>query len=142
MTRIASHLQYEYGKQLEAKPARDGFGTALVELGHENPDVVVFDADLAKSTRTEWFWKEFPERFFDAGIAEQNMLCMCAGMAGSPDTVRLNLRRVRRRPCLGPDDDGLHRSQRQTQGPTLISSVSTAPRIRRWKRRAHPSCRT
>jgi len=81
MTRIASHLRYEYGKELEAKPARDGFGTALVELGHENPDVVVFDADLAKSTRTEWFWKEFPERFFDAGIAEQNMLCMCAGMA-------------------------------------------------------------
>jgi transketolase len=81
MSKIASHLLYEYGKKLEAKPGRDGFGTALIELGRESTDVVVFDADLAKSTRTEWFWKEFPERFFDAGIAEQNMLCMCAGMA-------------------------------------------------------------
>jgi transketolase len=81
MGNLASHLVYAYGKELAQKPTRDGYGEALVELGHENPNVVVFDADLAKSTRTEWFWKEFPERFFDAGIAEANMLCMCAGMA-------------------------------------------------------------
>ena len=81
MSKLAGHLVYEYGKELDQTPTRDGFGHALVELGHENPDVVVLDADLAKSTRTEWFWKEFPDRFFDAGIAEQNMLCMCAGLA-------------------------------------------------------------
>jgi len=81
MGKLASHLVYAYGKELAQKPTRDGYGEALVELGHENPRVVVFDADLAKSTRTEWFWKEFPDRFFDAGIAEQNMLCMSAGMA-------------------------------------------------------------
>lgn len=81
MSKLASHLVYEYGKDLEEKPTRDGYGEMLVQLGHENPNIVVMDADLAKSTRTEWFWKEFPDRFFDAGIAEQNMLCMCAGFA-------------------------------------------------------------
>ncbi|MDI9586563.1 MAG: transketolase family protein [Acidobacteriota bacterium] len=81
MTKLASHLAYQYGVKLDEKPTRDGYGEALVELGHSNPDVVVMDADLAKSTRTEWFWKQFPDRFFDAGIAEQNMLCMCAGLA-------------------------------------------------------------
>lgn len=81
MSMIADHLIYQYGGDLPQKPTRDGFGEALVELGHANPNIVVMDADLAKSTRTEWFWKEFPDRFFDAGIAEQNMLCMCAGFA-------------------------------------------------------------
>lgn len=81
MSKLAPHLVYRYGAALRQKPTRDGYGEALVELGHENPDIVVFDADLAKSTRTEWFQKEFPDRFFDAGIAEQNMLCMCAGLS-------------------------------------------------------------
>jgi len=82
MSTITSHLTYKYGADFATKPTRDGYGEALVELGHANPNVVVMDADLAKSTRTEWFWKEFPDRFFDAGIAEQNMLCMCAGLSG------------------------------------------------------------
>ncbi len=81
MSKIASHLVYEYGKELAQKPTRDGYGEALCELGETNPQVVVMDADLAKSTRTEWFWKKYPDRFFDAGIAEQNMLCMCAGLS-------------------------------------------------------------
>lgn len=81
MSKIASHLVYEHGKELDEKPTRDGYGEALVELGHENPNVVVLDADLAKSTRSDWFWDEFPERFFDVGIAEQNMLCVCAGLS-------------------------------------------------------------
>lgn len=81
MSRIAPHLSYVYGKALPAKPTRDGYGEALCELGEADPRIVVMDADLAKSTRTEWFWKKFPDRFFDAGIAEQNMLCMCAGLA-------------------------------------------------------------
>ena len=60
---------------------RDAYGKALVELGRRDERIVVLDADLAKSTRTEWFAKEFPERFFDMGIAEQNMIGTAAGLA-------------------------------------------------------------
>lgn len=63
------------------KPTRDGYGEALLILGKENPDVLVLDADLAKSTRADWFWKEHPDRFFDMGISEQDMLSTAAGMA-------------------------------------------------------------
>lgn len=66
-----------YGK----KPTRMGYGDGLLKLGEINPNVVVFDADLAKSTTTDWFADKFPARFFDAGIAEQNMLGMAAGMS-------------------------------------------------------------
>src|SRR5207244_2607586 len=52
---------------------REAFGRTLVELGRENKDVVVVDADLSKSTMTTYFAKEFPERFFSCGIAESNM---------------------------------------------------------------------
>ena len=68
--------------ELKAGPAtRESFGRVLVELGHENKDVVVCDADLAKSTMTVYFQKEFPERFFSFGIAEANMVAAGAGMA-------------------------------------------------------------
>jgi transketolase len=60
---------------------REAFGRALVELGHENKDVVVCDADLSKSTMTTYFAKEFPERFFSFGIAEANMVAAGAGFA-------------------------------------------------------------
>lgn len=63
------------------KPTRDGYGEALLILGEKNPDVVVLDADLAKSTRADWFWKRYPDRFFDIGIAEQDMLATAAGLA-------------------------------------------------------------
>lgn len=62
-------------------PTRDGFGTGTVEAGKTNPNVVVLCADLAESTRAEWFEKEFPERFVEVGIAEQNMAALAAGMA-------------------------------------------------------------
>ena len=62
---------------------REAFGKALVELGRENKDVVVCDADLSKSTMTYGFSKEFPERFFSCGIAESNMVAIGAGMAAS-----------------------------------------------------------
>ena len=62
---------------------RDAYGQALVELGKSNPDIVVLDADLAKSTQTLHFGKAFPERFFDCGIAEQNMVSIAAGLASS-----------------------------------------------------------
>jgi transketolase len=60
---------------------REAFGRALVELGHENKDVVVCDADLSKSTMTTYFQKEFPDRFFSFGIAESNMVAAGCGMA-------------------------------------------------------------
>jgi transketolase len=60
---------------------REAFGRALVELGHENKDVVVCDADLAKSTMTVYFQKEFPDRFISLGIAESNLCAVGAGLA-------------------------------------------------------------
>src|SRR5260370_28435648 len=60
---------------------REAFGRTLVELGRENRDVVVVDADLAKSTMTVYFQKEFPDRFFSFGIAEANMVAVGCGLA-------------------------------------------------------------
>ena len=62
---------------------REAFGKALVELGRTNPNVVVLDADLSKSTYTAGFAKEFPDRFIECGIAEANMLAIGAGLASS-----------------------------------------------------------
>ena len=62
-------------------PTRDGYGHGLVELGEKNPAVVVLDADLAKSTRSDWFQAKYPERFFDIGISEQDMIGTAAGLA-------------------------------------------------------------
>jgi len=62
---------------------RQAYGETLVELGGENPDVVVLDADLSRSTRTRLFADKFPERFFNCGIAEQNMVSIAAGLASS-----------------------------------------------------------
>ena len=64
-----------------AKATRVAFGEALVRLGAENPDIVVLDADLSKSTMTEHFAGKYPDRFFDMGIAEGNMVGAGAGMA-------------------------------------------------------------
>ena len=61
--------------------ARDVYGQTLVELGKQNPDIVVLDADLSGSTRTKFFAKEFPDRFFNFGVAEQNMVATAAGLA-------------------------------------------------------------
>lgn len=60
---------------------RDVYGKALVELGKTNPDIVVLDADLSSSTRTKMFAKAYPERFFNFGVAEQNMMATAAGLA-------------------------------------------------------------
>ena len=60
---------------------RDGFGEGLVELGRDNKDVVVLSADLTDSTRAAWFKKQFPERFFGLGVAEQDMIGTAAGFA-------------------------------------------------------------
>jgi transketolase len=62
---------------------REAYGKTLLELGMENQDIVVLDADLSKSTMTHFFAREFPERFFDCGVAEQNMISIAAGLAAS-----------------------------------------------------------
>ena len=67
----------------QAVSLREAYGKTLVELGRENPDIVVLDADLSRSTMTHFFAREFPERFFDCGIAEQNMVTIAAGLAAS-----------------------------------------------------------
>lgn len=64
-----------------AKSIRESYGETLVELGKENKKIVVFDADLSGATKTSTFKKEFPDRFFDMGIAEANMMCTAAAFA-------------------------------------------------------------
>jgi len=66
---------------------RDIYGKTLVELGRADKNVVVLDADLSSSTRTGLFAKEFPERFFNFGVAEQNMMATAAGLASCGKTV-------------------------------------------------------
>ena len=66
---------------------RDVYGNTLVEIGKTNKDVVVLDADLSSSTRTAIFAKVFPERFFNFGVAEQNMMATAAGLASCGKTV-------------------------------------------------------
>jgi len=66
---------------------RDIYGKTLVELGRENEDIVVLDADLSCSTRTRLFAKEFPGRFFNFGVAEQNMMATAAGLASCSKIV-------------------------------------------------------
>lgn len=66
---------------MPAKATRDAFGEALAKLGEKYPQIVALDADLAKSTKSETFAKKFPDRFFEMGIAEANMIGTGAGLA-------------------------------------------------------------
>ena len=63
------------------KSTRQSYGEALLELGRKNKNIVVLDADLSSATKTDMFAKEFPDRFFDMGIAEANMIGTAAGLA-------------------------------------------------------------
>ncbi len=65
------------------KATRDAFGQALAELGKAHQDIVVVDGDVHNSTRTEFFMNEFPDRFFNVGIAESNMVGIAGGLASS-----------------------------------------------------------
>lgn len=67
--------------ELKPTPTRDGFGEEMVVLGRELKNMVVVSADLEDATRAEYFKKEFPERFFSVGIAEQDMVGMAAGLS-------------------------------------------------------------
>lgn len=68
-------------KKLEQAPTRDGFGKALVDCAQRDEDIVGLTADLSESTRMDGFEKAFPDRFFELGVAEQNMMGVAAGLA-------------------------------------------------------------
>jgi transketolase len=76
-----------YKQNIKIKASRDAVGDALLELGRKNKDVVVLSADLAESTRIDKFAKQFPKRFFELGVAEQNMAGVAAGLALSGKTA-------------------------------------------------------
>ena len=65
------------------RSVREAFGKALADIGKQNENIVVLDADLSASTQTKLFAKEFPERFFDIGIAEQNLIDTAAGLSAT-----------------------------------------------------------
>ncbi len=69
------------------KPTREGYGSGLIKLGRMHDDFIVLDADLANATKSVVFKKEFPERFYNCGIAEQNMVSIAAGVAATGKKV-------------------------------------------------------
>lgn len=71
----------QINQSIDKKATRDGYGDALLELGRTRADIVVLDADLSGSTKTSKFKKEFPRRFFNVGVAEQNLVGHAAGLA-------------------------------------------------------------
>lgn len=129
-----------------AKATRQAFGETLVKLGEEYSQIVVLDADLAKSTKSELFAKKFPHRFFEMGIAEANMIGTAAGLAfsgklpflcsfgcfltGRFDTIRLsvaysqaNVRLVGTHAGIGIGDDG--HSQMGLEDISLMRTLPT-----------------
>jgi transketolase len=77
----ASHLTPDLFGKLEMKATRDGYGDGLLEIGELDEDVVVLTGDLAESTRAQKFGDKWPDRFFEVGVAEQNMMGIAAGLA-------------------------------------------------------------
>ena len=70
-------------KNFLSKSMREAYGEALIKIGSENDKIVVLDADVSNSTRTILFAEKYPDRFFNVGIAEANMMSIAAGMATS-----------------------------------------------------------
>lgn len=80
--KIASHLNPKlFDENIESAPTRDGFGDGLKEAGEKDPRVVALSADLVESTRVNLFAEEFPDRFIEVGVAEQNMASVASGLA-------------------------------------------------------------
>ena len=77
------HLKDNTFDNPDAAPTRDGFGNGVVEAATHDPRIMVLCADLSESTRAQWFEKEFPDRFIEAGISEQNMAAVAAGLAAA-----------------------------------------------------------
>ncbi|HUP58652.1 MAG TPA: transketolase C-terminal domain-containing protein [Bdellovibrionota bacterium] len=128
------------------KATRQAFGESLAKLGEQHPEIVVLDADLAKSTKSELFAKKFPNRFFEMGIAEANMIGTAAGLAfagkipfacsfgcfltGRYDTIRLSVaysqarvRLVGTHAGVGIGDDG--HSQMGLEDVALMRALPT-----------------
>src|SRR5579872_1650301 len=76
-----------FEKNPETAATRDGFGKSLVTLGDKDENIVVLTADLTESTRCEEFANKYPQRFFEMGVAEQNMAAIAAGLGVSGKTV-------------------------------------------------------
>jgi transketolase len=72
-----------FDEDVQAEAIRDGFGKGILELGEKNKDVVCLTADLGDSTKVSEFAKKYPQRFFECGVAEQNMIAIAAGLAVS-----------------------------------------------------------
>ncbi len=131
---------------MSGKATRQAFGEALAKLGETHKEIVVLDADLAKSTKSELFAKKFPERFYEMGIAEANMIGTAAGLAftgkipfacsfgafitGRYDTIRMsavysqaNVRLVGTHAGVGIGDDG--HSQMGLEDITLMRALPT-----------------
>lgn len=129
-----------------AKATRQAFGEALAKLGETHPEIVVLDADLAKSTKSELFAKKFPNRFFEMGIAEANMIGTAAGLSftgklpflcsfgcfitGRYDTIRIsavyaqaNVRLIGTHAGVGIGDDG--HSQMGLEDISLMRALPT-----------------
>lgn len=85
--------------ELKKKATRESYGEALAELGDKYDNLYVFDADLAAATKTGIFKKKFPDRFFDCGIAESNMMGVAAG-CNRQDTICFYICNVRRRQSI------------------------------------------
>lgn len=81
MSKLQKTENRKQSTEKKPKATRDAYGEILVELGRKYPDIVVLDADLSASTKTNMFAKEFPERFFNIGVAEQDMIGTSAGLA-------------------------------------------------------------
>lgn len=81
---LHEHLSQDiFKKDIQERPTRDGYGEGIVQAGEEDKNVVVLCADLTESTRAEAFAKKFPDRFFEIGVAEQNMATIAAGLGVS-----------------------------------------------------------
>jgi transketolase len=129
-----------------SKATRQAFGESLAKLGESHPEIVVLDADLAKSTKSELFGKKFPDRFFEMGISEANMIGVAAGLAftgkmpflcsfgcfltGRYDTIRLsvaysqaNVRLIGTHAGVGIGDDG--HSQMGLEDVSLMRALPT-----------------
>jgi transketolase len=132
--------------QASPKATRQAFGEVLAELGGSHPEIVVLDADLAKSTKSELFGKKYPDRFFEMGIAEANMIGTAAGLSfmgklpflcsfgcfltGRYDTIRLsvaysgaNVRLIGTHAGVGIGDDG--HSQMGLEDISLMRALPT-----------------
>ena len=70
-------------KNMKTSYTREGYGEEIVELGKENPKIVVLEADISSSTKTCYFAKKFPNRFFNVGVSEQNEAMVAAGLAST-----------------------------------------------------------